>query len=109
MTKLDRDHGMSQRIASDPPRRDRATGDQEAAGNSRPPALANSPPRAPAEEYLTSLQVAQRLGVGRQHVYNLMSAGVFREGTHFFRLRPGGRPRYYWPAIEAWLRGDGQV
>jgi hypothetical protein len=109
MTKLDQDHGMNQRLASDPPPGGRDTGDLDALGHRRPVAPASAPPRAPEGEYLSSLQVAQRLGVGRQYVYNLQSAGVFREGTHYFRLRPGGRPRYYWPAVEAWLQGDGQV
>lgn len=57
------------------------------------------------EEYLTIAEVAALLKVSPKRVRNLMSAGVFRQGEHFYR-RSGLGPRFKHSVITAWLEGD---
>ncbi len=54
------------------------------------------------DEYLTIAEVAARLKLSAKSVRNKISAGVFREGAHFFR--PAGLgTRFKWSAVVAWL------
>jgi len=56
-------------------------------------------------EYLTIAEVAALLKVSPKRVRNLMSAGVFRQGEHFWR-RSGLGPRFKQSAITAWVEGQ---
>jgi hypothetical protein len=58
----------------------------------------------PAEEYLTVRQIAARIKYGEQTVRNMMTAGVFRRGFHYYKRR--GRVLFLWSRMEQWLRED---
>ena len=55
-----------------------------------------------SDEYLTTAEVARRLHVSVKTLRNKVAAGVFREGSHFFR-RPGFAPRWRWDRVVEWL------
>lgn len=65
-------------------------------------------------EYLTIDDVAARLKCGRKTILNRMSAGIYREGVHYFRPQgtdKAGRrrhcdPLFKWSAIVAWVEGN---
>ena len=57
-----------------------------------------------SDEYLTIAETAALLKVSPKRVRNLMSAGVFRQGEHFYR-RSGLGPRFKQSAITAWVEG----
>jgi hypothetical protein len=59
-----------------------------------------------SEHYLTTAEVARRLRLKTKSLRNKVTAGVFREGEHFFRRRGLG-PRWCWDRVVAWLEGDG--
>src|SRR5260370_38985344 len=63
------------------------------------------PPHTEAahEEYLTVRQAAERIKYREQTVRNMMSAGVFRRGLHYYKRR--GRVLFLWSRIEQWLEG----
>jgi hypothetical protein len=56
------------------------------------------------EEYLTVRQTAERIKYREQTVRNMMSAGVFRRGLHYYKRR--GRVLFLWSRIEEWLEED---
>ena len=56
------------------------------------------------EEYLTVKQVADRIKYQEQTLRNMMSAGVFRRGVHYYKRR--GRVLFLWSRMEQWLRED---
>jgi len=58
----------------------------------------------PKEEYLTVAEVADLLKLSPKRVRNLMSAGAFVAGVHFFRRR-GIAPRFLRSRLDAWIRG----
>jgi hypothetical protein len=53
-------------------------------------------------EYLTIQEVAEWLRLSPKRVRTLMSAGIFREGFHFFRGQ-GIRPRFRWSRVVEWI------
>lgn len=55
-------------------------------------------------EYLTIKEVAALLKVSPKRVQNMMGAGIFTEGLHFFRPR-GLRPRFKATAVQAYVEG----
>jgi hypothetical protein len=65
-------------------------------------------------EYLTIDDIAARLKCGRKTILNRMSAGIYREGVHYFRPegtdKVGRRrhcdPLFKWSAIVAWVEGE---
>jgi hypothetical protein len=54
------------------------------------------------EEYLTVKEVAALLKVSPKRIQNMMAAGVFKQGEHFFRP-PAMRPRFKKTALTAWI------
>ena len=56
------------------------------------------------DEYLTVAEVADLLKLTPKRIRNLMSAGAFVAGVHFFRRR-GIAPRFLRSRVEAWVRG----
>jgi hypothetical protein len=66
-----------------------------------------SRPAAPlpdaAAEYLTITELGVELGYTPRPVRKKMRDGTWRKGEHWFKPQ-GCRPRFYWPAIVAWLR-----
>lgn len=59
---------------------------------------------AGSEEYLTVRQVAERIKYREQTLRNMMSAGVFKRGVHYFKRRR--RVVFLWSSVEQWLRED---
>lgn len=56
------------------------------------------------DEYLSVAETASRVRLSVKRVHNLMSAGVLKEGYHFFR--PAGiGPRFKWSRVVEWLEG----
>ena len=55
-------------------------------------------------EYLTIAEVAALLKVSPKRVQNMMCAGIFTEGLHFFRPR-GLRPRFKATAVQSYVEG----
>lgn len=62
---------------------------------------------APATDYCTIREVAERLRVSPKRVRNMMAAGVLVEGRHFFR-RAGIGPRFRWSRIVEWLESGAE-
>jgi len=60
--------------------------------------------QAAHEEYLTVRQAAERIKYREQTVRNMMSAGVFRRGCHYYKRR--GRVLFLCSRIEQWLEED---
>src|SRR5262249_52072876 len=58
---------------------------------------------APAEEYLSVGQLAERIPYKPKTIRNLMCQGVFVEGVHFTRLT--GRPIFIWSRVEKLFQG----
>lgn len=56
------------------------------------------------DEYLSVAETASRVRLSVKRVYNLMSAGVLKEGYHFFRPTGIG-PRFKWSRVVEWLEG----
>jgi hypothetical protein len=56
------------------------------------------------EEYVTVRQVAERIKYREQTLRNMMSAGVFKRGIHYFKRRR--RVVFLWSSVEQWLRED---
>src|SRR5678816_3138657 len=65
-------------------------------------------------EYLTIDDVAARLKCNRKTIVNRISAGIYREGVHYFRPQGIDRkgkpwhcdPLFKWSAIVAWVEGQ---
>lgn len=55
-------------------------------------------------EYLTVLQLSQRIPYQPQTIRNLMSKGVFRLNIHY--VKPRHRVMFKWVAVQAWLEGQ---
>jgi predicted DNA-binding transcriptional regulator AlpA len=55
-----------------------------------------------SEEYLSVKQVAKRIPYREQTIRNLMSAGEFKEGVHYYKRRR--RVMFRWSEVEQWLR-----
>lgn len=66
------------------------------------------------QEYLTIDEVAARLKCKRKTILNRMTAGIYREGVHYFRPEgtdKNGRrwhcdPLFKWSAVVAWVEGQ---
>jgi hypothetical protein len=58
----------------------------------------------PHEEYVTVKQLAERIKYREQTIRNMMSAGVFKRGIHYFKRRR--RIVFLWSSVEQWLRED---
>ena len=56
------------------------------------------------DEYLTVVELAERVGYAEQTIRNLMGQGVFRLGVHF--VKPRGRVLFRWSVVEAWLEKE---
>jgi hypothetical protein len=54
------------------------------------------------EEYLSVRQLAKRIPYCEQTIRNLMSAGEFKEGVHYYKRRR--RVMFHWSKVEQWLR-----
>lgn len=54
-----------------------------------------------AREYLSVKQLAQLIPYREQTIRNLISAGEFREGVHYYKRRR--RVIFKWSAIQLWL------
>jgi hypothetical protein len=54
------------------------------------------------EEYLSVKQLAARIPYGEQTIRNMLCAGEFEEGVHYYRKRR--RVIFIWSKVEAWLR-----
>jgi len=67
-------------------------------------ALWRTDARRPAkpEEYLSVVELSQRIPYKPKTIRNLMCQGVFVEGVHFTRLT--GRPIFFWTRVEQLLR-----
>lgn len=52
-------------------------------------------------EYLSVKQLASRIPYREHTIRNLISAGEFREGLHYYKRR--GRVMFSWPAMQAWV------
>jgi hypothetical protein len=53
-------------------------------------------------DYCTIAEVAGGLRVTAKRVRNMMAAGIFVEGEHYFR-RAGISPRFRWSRVVEWL------
>src|SRR5512146_1485731 len=53
------------------------------------------------EEYLSVSQLAKRIPYCEQTIRNLMSAGAFKEGLHYYKRRR--RVMFRWSEVERWL------
>jgi hypothetical protein len=58
-----------------------------------------------ATRYLSVKEAAEELGWKPKTLRNKMSAGIFRQGIHYFK-RKGIRPRFIRGSLEAWLEGN---
>ena len=67
------------------------------AENKRPPERSEDS-KADHEEYLTVRQAAERIKYREQTLRNMMSAGVFRRGVHYYKRR--GRVLFLWSRME---------
>jgi excisionase family DNA binding protein len=61
--------------------------------------MAEDHPRA-GVEYLTSTQVAKRLGMSQRSVHRWAEAGLVLPAWR----TPGGHARYYWPDVQEQVR-----
>ncbi len=59
------------------------------------------PPCDSRPEYLSVKQLAARIPYREQTIRNLVSAGEFREGVHYYKRR--GRVMFRWSQVEHWL------
>ena len=57
--------------------------------------------RATVREYLSVKQLVQLIPYREQTIRNLISAGEFKEGVHYYKRR--GRVIFRWSAIQLWL------
>jgi predicted DNA-binding transcriptional regulator AlpA len=54
------------------------------------------------EEYLTIPELAERIKFSPQTIYNMISAGRFAKGIHYFK--PSAKKvLFLWPAVRAWI------
>ncbi len=58
-------------------------------------------PEAEPREYLSVKQVAALIPYSEQTIRNLISAGEFREGEHYYKRR--ARVVFRWSQVEGWL------
>lgn len=54
-------------------------------------------------EYLGLDQLIERIPYSKKTIYNYVAEGSLIEGIHYVKK---GRLIFYWPAMEAWLRGE---
>ena len=59
----------------------------------------------PGPEYLSIRQLADCIPYSEGAIRNMMSRGVFLLGVHYTKPN-GGRPIFYWPAIQEWARSQ---
>jgi hypothetical protein len=60
--------------------------------------------RVHQSEYLSITELCARIRYAPKSIYNMISQGVFKEGTHYFK--PTKRKLLFsWPAMEQWIRG----
>lgn len=59
------------------------------------------PGREAQPEYLSVKQLAARIPYKEHTIRNLISAGEFREGFHYYKRR--GRVMFSWPAVQGWV------
>jgi len=79
--------------------RDVATIVEQMRTSARAEALSEMPFRS---EYLSVKQLADRIPYKEHTIRNLISAGVFHEGVHYYKRR--GRVMFSWPAIQNWVQ-----
>jgi hypothetical protein len=53
-------------------------------------------------EYLSVKQLANRIPYKEHTIRNLISAGEFREGVHYYKRR--GKVMFSWPAVQDWIQ-----
>jgi len=58
-------------------------------------------PRQEAREYLSVKQLAALIPYSEQTIRNLISAGEFKEGEHYYKRR--ARVVFRWSQVERWL------
>ena len=63
------------------------------------------PAATPSEGYISLKELLSRVPYKEQTIRNLLSAGVFREGEHYFKRR--GRLMFSWPAMKTWVESHG--
>ena len=59
--------------------------------------------------YLSVEELSRRIGYAQKTVYNWVSAGILREGEHFFRRSRRGRLIFSWAAMQQWVEHDRPV
>jgi hypothetical protein len=59
----------------------------------------------PKPDYISMDELLARTPFERQTVYNWIDEGVWIKDVHYFKPRPRVLI-FYWPAIEAWIRGE---
>jgi hypothetical protein len=65
---------------------------------------ASPPDRGPQPDYLSVKQLASRIPYREHTIRNLICAGEFREGLHYYKRR--GRVMFSWPAMQDWVEHD---
>ncbi len=58
------------------------------------------------EQYLSVKQLSSRIPYAESSIRNMMGAGTFREGTHYFKR--GARVMFKWSAVQSWVEGQDQ-
>jgi hypothetical protein len=69
------------------------------------------------KEYFTIDEVAVRLKCSKRTILNRMSAGIYREGVHYFRPEGTDKtgkhwscdPLFKWSAVVAWVEGQAEA
>lgn len=57
------------------------------------------------EEYLTVVELSQRIKLARQTIYNLINKKVFILSQHYLKPTPK-KVLFKWSAVQAWLEGN---
>ena len=58
-----------------------------------------------ASQFLTTAEVARRLGKNQRTIRAKVAEGVFLEGKHFFKPK-GSQLLWDWDAVAKWVRGE---
>jgi hypothetical protein len=61
------------------------------------------PTEAHENDYISITELCDRITYAPKSVYNMVSQGIFKEGTHYFKPTPR-KLLFFWPAIEEWIR-----
>ncbi len=57
---------------------------------------------SPQEEYLTVVELSERIKFSKQTIYNLISKKVFEINKHFIKPRPK-KILFIWAKVKAWM------